>query len=137
METIITFESFALDGAALHIPSAGAASLLSADAARAHMRGRQAGHVLRALEVATPADLHPDLWEMHPAGDEFLFMLGGALHAEFADGPHRGSTLLKAGHGLVVPKGVWHRLVLQEPGMLLALSPPQGTRLSHNPGEDA
>jgi mannose-6-phosphate isomerase-like protein (cupin superfamily) len=137
METITTFETFALNGATLHIPSAGDASLLSADAMQAHLRGRRAGHVLRALEIATSADLHSDLWEMHPAGDEFLFMSSGALRAEFADGPHRDSALLEAGHGLVVPRGVWHRLVLQKPGLLLALSPPSGTRLGREPGDDS
>ncbi len=30
----------------------------------------------------------------------------------------RGTPSLAAGHGMVMPVGVWHRLVLREPGLL-------------------
>jgi len=34
-----------------------------------------------------------------------------------------------AGQLFVVPRGVWHRLVLREPADLLVVTPPHGTRL--------
>lgn len=87
------------------------------------------GRVLGAFPLASPADAHSHLWEMHPAADEVLFMLSGELQVHWSDGDHGGSTPLKAQEGLVMPPGVWHRLVLREPGVLLTLTAPDGTQL--------
>jgi mannose-6-phosphate isomerase-like protein (cupin superfamily) len=135
MKATFPIESFPFPGAAVYIPATGDASPLPAHAIEAHLRGQQAGHVLMAFQISAPDELHPELWEMHPAGDEMLFMFSGALGVECFDGARRGTAALEAGHALVVPKGVWHRLVLHEPGLLLALLPPQGTQVSHHPEE--
>jgi len=129
MNATFTLPSFPLPGAAVHLPPGGDATLL-----QAARRGLQPGYVLSAFEVSTADDLHPDLWEMHPAGNEVLIMLTGELVVEWADGPHRGSVPLAAGRGAVVPRGAWHRLVLRQPGLLLALTPRQGTELARGPG---
>lgn len=87
------------------------------------------GRVLGAFPLASPADAHSHLWEMHPAADEVLFMLSGELQLHWSAGDQDGSVRLQAQRGLVVPRGVWHRLVLHEPGLLLALTAPDGTQL--------
>jgi mannose-6-phosphate isomerase-like protein (cupin superfamily) len=70
-------------------------------------------------------------WEMHPAGDEILFLLEG--HATFilelADGVKE--TILSAGRLLVVPQGVWHTANVSQPGSMLAITAGQGTQ--HRP----
>lgn len=135
MKTNFTIESFSLPGANVSIPAVGNASLLQGNAIEAHLTGRSGGHLLGFFQVSTPADLHSHLWEMHPAGDEVLFMLSGALTVEYSDGARHGNAALEAKQGLVVPRGLWHRLVLREPGLLSALTLRQGTRLSETPGE--
>ena len=86
------------------------------------------GRVLATFPITSPADAHSHMWEMHPLADEVLFMLNGELRVDYFDGLHSGTLELQAGHGIVMPQGVWHRLVLREPGLLLALTAPHGTQ---------
>ena len=134
MKPDLTIDSFSLPGANVWIPVAGNAAPLQGDGMEAQLTGRSGGHVLGFYPISAPADLHSDLWEMHPAGDEILLMFSGALTVEYSDGIHHGAASLEAGRGLVIPGGLWHRLVLREPGLLSALTPRQGTRMSETPG---
>ena len=61
--------------------------------------------------------------EVHPDGDELLYLLDGALtlRLECPDGDV--DVELRAGDAVVVPRGVWHKLTLQEPGRLLHITP--------------
>jgi quercetin dioxygenase-like cupin family protein len=132
MKATFTIESFPLPGSAVHLTRAGNASLLQGDDMRARLRQLNEGQVLGVFSIADASDLHAQ-WEMHPAGDEVLVMLAGELRVEYSDGFRSGAESMASGHAMVMPKGVWHRLVLREPGVLLSLSPLQGTELSHNP----
>lgn len=87
--------------------------------------------VVGAKRGVEPADFHADEWEMHPAGDEVLYLLGGALEVvlDWPDGER--TVRLQAGQGCLVPQGVWHRLVLGRPSDLLFVTPAHGTR--HRP----
>ena len=134
MNTTFAIESFPLVGSAVHVPPAGHALLLQGEALTAHPQHLPEGYLLGVFEVSVSADVHPDMWEMHPAGDEVLVMLSGELEVEYSDELHRDTSSLEAGHGMLMPTGVWHRLRLREPGRLLVLSPPQGTRLSRDAG---
>lgn len=126
--------SFALPGSAVHVAPSGATRLLRGDAIRAHLNRQPDGLVLGAFPLATADDVHPDLWEMHPGGDEVLILLAGALAVTHLAGTRRASTELRASQGLVMPRGTWHRLTLRASGLLLTLSPPAGTRFSRDPG---
>jgi len=66
-------------------------------------------------------------WEMHPAGDEFIFQLSGAvtLILEEKAGPHRLS--LNTREFAIVPKGIWHTCDIREPGEALFITPGEGT----------
>lgn len=54
-----------------------------------------------------------DSWEMHPAGDEVVFLISGEvlLHQEFPDGV-AAQVQLAAGEYAVNAPGVWHTMDL-------------------------
>ncbi len=119
--------------AAAHIaPGAAPARLDWPALARLFQQAPQ-GLLLTAWQVDSGSDLHSHLWEVHADGDELLFMLSGAVSIECADGARRSRSELRPGQGVTIPQGVWHRLDLLEPGLLLALSPTPGTRLADQP----
>ena len=61
--------------------------------------------------------------EMHPDGDELLYMVSGAVtvRLELPDGDR--NVFLGAGDALVVPQGVWHKITMQQPGKLIHITP--------------
>jgi len=71
-------------------------------------------------------------WEVHPAGDEVVVLLAGAvdLLLELPDGVHTVS-LREAGASCVVPRGVWHTADLHAPSRVLHLTRGAGTE--HRP----
>ena len=70
-------------------------------------------------------------WEMHPAGDEILFMLEGqaTFILELADGVKE--MTLSTGRLLVIPQGAWHTADVSGPGRMLAITAGLGTQ--HRP----
>ena len=71
-------------------------------------------------------------WEMHPAGEELLYLVSGELVVVLDDGHEEaGVTLNSDTPALLVPKGVWHRFEVREPGPLLFVTPGEGTE--HRP----
>ena len=67
-------------------------------------------------------------WEMHPNGDEFVYLLSGSadLLLEQPDGvttlPLRGSA------AVVVPRGVWHTAKVHAPSRMLHVTLGSGTQ---------
>jgi mannose-6-phosphate isomerase-like protein (cupin superfamily) len=61
--------------------------------------------------------------EIHPDGDELLYLISGAVTVtlELADGDRLVD--LGAGDALVVPKGVWHKITMRERGQLIHITP--------------
>lgn len=68
-------------------------------------------------------------WEMHPAGDEFLFLVSGKTAIVIDDGKARRKVTMKAGEAFIVPRGVWHTFEITEPGDLLAITRGAGTEV--------
>jgi len=68
-------------------------------------------------------------WEMHPAGDELLFLVSGRTAIVLDDGKARRRVPMKGGEALIVPRGVWHSIDLEEPGDLLAITRGAGTQV--------
>jgi mannose-6-phosphate isomerase-like protein (cupin superfamily) len=85
------------------------------------------GRLLTLHPARSPRDVHYPLWEMHPAGDELLVLASGALSVELRDGRATRMTALPAQAAFIVPAGVWHRLVVREPSLLMAITPGYGT----------
>jgi mannose-6-phosphate isomerase-like protein (cupin superfamily) len=78
-----------------------------------------------------PSDFHADEWEVHPAGDELLYILTGAIDAVLEEPGGERLVSLRGGQACLVPQGVWHRLILRQPSDLLFITPASGTR--HRP----
>lgn len=86
---------------------------------------------------------HPDYWEMHPNGDELVFVLEGKIQAEYI--PTTGSKLssnpsyniaqqvISQGQAVIIPKGFRHRLLLVEESKMMVITKIEGTE--HNPVE--
>lgn len=120
------------DGAAIPLPGGGEfwGQLMSGNATDPGIRrliGSAHGRLLTVLTMN--ADWTN--WEMHPAGDEVLFMLEGnaTFLLELIDGVKE--ITVDAGRLLIVPRGIWHTARLIEPARLLAITAGQGTQ--HRP----
>ena len=68
----------------------------------------------------------PHRGEMHPDGDEILFLLSGAVTVVLEDKTPPREVKLEPGQAIVVPRGVWHRVRLDEPSRLLHITPGPG-----------
>ncbi|MBV8162063.1 MAG: cupin domain-containing protein [Acidimicrobiia bacterium] len=70
--------------------------------------------------------------EVHPDGDEFLYVVRGTMELILDDGDEHAPgvetrVLLRAGDAYVVPRAVWHRLEAVEPSYLVHVTPgPRG-----------
>ena len=84
--------------------------------------------------LLTPGHEPPHAGEMHPDADELLFLVSGRVRVvlELEDG-HR-ETELAGGQALVVPRGVWHRIRIEEPGRLVHVTPGPGGQHRPLPG---
>jgi mannose-6-phosphate isomerase-like protein (cupin superfamily) len=74
--------------------------------------------------------------EVHPDGDEFLYVVSGTMELILDDGDERAvgvetKVLLRSGDAYVVPRGVWHRLEPVEPSYLIHVTP--GPNGGHRP----
>jgi mannose-6-phosphate isomerase-like protein (cupin superfamily) len=76
-----------------------------------------------------PADW--DVWEMHPAGDEVVCLLSGAVDVVLDEEGGERVVALEAGRTCIVPKGVWHSANVREPGDTLHITRGEGTQ--HRP----
>lgn len=72
-----------------------------------------------------------DVWEVHPAGDEIVCLLSGAIDVVLEEERGERVVALEAGQTCIVPRGVWHRAVVREPGDTLHITRGLGTR--HRP----
>jgi oxalate decarboxylase/phosphoglucose isomerase-like protein (cupin superfamily) len=70
-------------------------------------------------------------WEMHPAGDEVVSLLSGAVDfvLQLPSGEH--TLALRGRATTIVPQGVWHRAIVREPGEMMFITPGAGT--AHRP----
>ena len=74
------------------------------------------------IGIATMAENSPHDGEMHPDGDEVLYMISGHANVVFLDSPDL-DVELKPGAGLVVPQGMWHRVDILEPSQIVYATP--------------
>jgi mannose-6-phosphate isomerase-like protein (cupin superfamily) len=76
--------------------------------------------------VLNPGGEPPHAGEMHPDGDELLLLVSGRVRVRLELDEGERETELAAGQALVVPRGVWHRISIQEPGQLVHVTPGPG-----------
>jgi len=72
--------------------------------------------------VAAMSENSPHGGEMHPDGDEVLYLIAGRARVVFLD-TDDDDIEMQPGDGLVVPKGVWHRVDILEPCQIVYLTP--------------
>jgi len=70
-------------------------------------------------------------WERHPAGDELVFQLSGAMDFVVDDGGAARTVSLRGRAALVVPRGAWHTVRVLEPSEAIFVTRGEGTE--HKP----
>ena len=74
----------------------------------------------------------PHRGEMHPDGDELLYVVSGRVDVILEDGGDEQTVgierveVVNAGEAILVPKGVWHRVDVREPTRLVHITPGPG-----------
>lgn len=100
-------------------------------AAERRMTSDDGGWQIAAFHVETDEDVHADHWEAHPAAEEAVCCLSGALRIYFRaeePGGEEEMVPLPAGTAVVVPRGRWHRLELDAPSDIMSVTLRRGTR---------
>lgn len=72
--------------------------------------------------VASMTENSPHDGEMHPDGDEVLYLIDGQVRVMLETDPIQ-ELELNPGDGMIVPKGVWHRVDILEPSRIVYLTP--------------
>ena len=86
------------------------------------------GHTMGVCEVGGDS---PHGGEMHPDGDEVLFVIDGRMRVQLElDGDER-VVEVEAGQAVVVPQGTWHLILPSEPARMLNITP--GPNGRHRP----
>jgi len=70
---------------------------------------------------------------MHPAGDELVYLLEGAVDMVLDEGDGERVVELRGRSAVLVPAGAWHRAIVHEPGDVLHITRGHGTQ--HRPVE--
>lgn len=83
---------------------------------------RLSGMTVGIIDMTTDA---PHNGEMHPDGDELLYVISGSVRLTSEATPTHSIDLLP-GDALIVPKGEWHKVSLLEPTRLLHITPGPG-----------
>ena len=78
------------------------------------------GLTIGAPEITGDA---PHDGEVHPDGDELLYVIDGAMSVRLELPEGERHVDLAAGDALVIPRGVWHKVTMREPGRLLHVTP--------------
>ncbi|TQV85627.1 hypothetical protein FKG94_01910 [Exilibacterium tricleocarpae] len=86
-------------------------------------------HLVGCLQAKKPEDLHEASWEMHPDGDELLYLVSGStkIYFDLPGGDHE--VFLASESFCVVPQAVWHRFQWLMPVTLLFVTPVVGTQM--------
>ena len=115
----------------VHLPDGPAATLLELTptfwqdlAARTDLQGGRLVSAYRFTEDWAS-------WERHPAGDELVFPLSGAMDFVVDDGRTERTVSLRGRAAVVVPRGAWHTARVLEPSDALFVTRGEGTE--HRP----
>lgn len=74
-------------------------------------------------------------WEVHPEGDEFVYLLEGDTDFILSEeGVQRTVRISEPGSYVVVPQGAWHTARPHAPTTLLFVTPGEGTLNAEQPG---
>lgn len=89
------------------------------------------GHVLVSRHSF---DAAWSMWEMHPVGDELVYLLEGDVDfVLLQDGVEKALHVDVPGTYVIVPKGTWHTARPRKPTTMLFLTPGEGTENRERP----
>lgn len=77
------------------------------------------------IGIATMSENSPHGGEMHPDGDEVLYLISGRVNVVFEEEGF-SDVEMTPGEGLIVPQGVWHRVDILEPSQIVYATPGPG-----------
>lgn len=77
------------------------------------------------IGIVDMSENSPHGGEMHPDGDEVLYLISGHARVVFED-ERFDDVDMQPGDGLVVPKGVWHRVDILAPCKIMYATPGPG-----------
>jgi mannose-6-phosphate isomerase-like protein (cupin superfamily) len=89
------------------------------------------GFTVGAPVMTRPA---PHNGEMHPDGDEVLLLISGHVSVLLEEEASKRVLELRPGQAVIVPRGVWHRVLPNEPSQLLHITPGPGGQHRPLPG---
>jgi len=70
-----------------------------------------------------------DTWEMHPAGEEFVYLLSGHVDLILEqDGIKNSVQLSTPGSYVLIPRGTWHTAKVYTPSSMMFITPGEGTQ---------
>ena len=72
--------------------------------------------------VVTMTENAPHSGEMHPDGDEVLYLVSGRVLVTLETKPIQKIEMIP-GDGLIVPRGVWHTVDIIEPSQIVYVTP--------------
>ena len=75
-----------------------------------------------AMNVSRMDNDAPHNGEMHPNGDEIIHVLSGKFRVTL-DSPEPRVIEVSAGEGIIIRRGVWHKIHVLEPCTLVTLVP--------------
>jgi hypothetical protein len=131
--------TFAFSRTLIHVPGGPQLRRLPADAAfwtRVHReRSLRAGRIVGVHAFNTNDDVHASQWERHPRGDELLCLVSGRVDVVFDDSTGARHVPLTPLHGVIVPQSTWHRLLVEEPGVVVSVTPHADTE--HRPVDES
>lgn len=67
-------------------------------------------------------------WEMHPEGDEFVYLLSGAVELLLDRAGTIERIAVDGSGAVVVPRGVWHTAKVRAPSRMLHVTRGAGTQ---------
>jgi len=68
-------------------------------------------------------------WEMHPAGEELVYLLVGAIDLVLQKETGERLLPLRSRAAGIIPRGVWHRAIVHTPSDVLFITRGAGTQL--------
>lgn len=92
-------------------------------------RGKtDADWIIGIKPVSDDASVHAGHWERHPHGEEVLCLLEGCILVTLSvrQQPEQ-QVRLSPGQALIVPRGTWHRLQVEQAGRLMFVTPSVGS----------
>ena len=96
---------------------------------------RKQASLCACVGVATMTENSPHDGEMHPDGDEVLYLINGRVRVTIETSPVQVLDMLP-GDGAIVPKGVWHKVDILDPSQIVYLTPGPGGEYRPLPDDD-